>query len=178
MGWLGDCAHQPATTRLASYPRRYRSLLQLICPVLSEPIAQFSLVVKPPLLSFLHQTLRPCNVLVENNRVAFVPALIADRRNVRENVRTSGLSFRIGRLHHDHSRWVEYPTDEDSPLLCRMYLAKSITLISKIARICFSCGVWLAAIDPQTSTVPGAKSPPGFSHHSGGTKEKRGESPP
>lgn len=38
--------------------------------------------------------------------------------------------------------------------------------------------VWPAAIDPQTPTVPGAKRPPGFSHHSGGTKEKRGESPP
>ena len=37
--------------------------------------------------------------------------------------------------------------------------------------------VWPAAIDPQTPTVPGAKRPPGFSHHSGGTREELGESP-
>ncbi|KAJ5453334.1 hypothetical protein N7530_012928 [Penicillium desertorum] len=37
---------------------------------------------------------------------------------------------------------------------------------------------WPAAIDPQTPTVPGAKRPPGFSHHSGGTREELGESPP
>ena len=37
--------------------------------------------------------------------------------------------------------------------------------------------VWPAAIDPQTPKVPGAKRPPGFSHHSGGTREELGESP-
>jgi hypothetical protein len=37
--------------------------------------------------------------------------------------------------------------------------------------------VWPAAIDPQTPTVPGAKRPPGFSHHSGGTRGQRGQSP-
>lgn len=38
--------------------------------------------------------------------------------------------------------------------------------------------VWPAAIDPQTPTVPGAKRPPGFSHHSGAPGAQRGMDPP